>query len=263
MQLQRHLEEFQRAGIRILAISNDPVEALRAFAEEQGITYPLLSDADSRVIREFGILNTLIRPDERVYGIPFPGSYVVDADGVVLEKLFYRRYQVRPTAESILKDAFGVDFDPDGHPRAQAEGGGVHVTATLATEALTFMQRTPLYVRLDLDEGLHVYGQPVPEGFIATEVSVGLPEGVRAEPVQYPPTRPFRVEGIDEAFHAFDGVVEVEVPLTSSVRDQESVTLEVTVTYQACDERQCFLPQTRRLRLEVPVGSLARPAPRP
>ena len=44
------------------------------------MTYDLLSDTDSAVIREFGILNTLVSPDDpeqaagrSFYGVPFPG----------------------------------------------------------------------------------------------------------------------------------------------------------------------------------------------
>lgn len=41
-------------------MSYDTPEQLQAFADEHDVTYDLLSDADSAVIREFGILNTLI-----------------------------------------------------------------------------------------------------------------------------------------------------------------------------------------------------------
>jgi len=65
---------------------------LRAFAEDRGVTYDLLSDADSAVIKRFGILNTTIDREADVlnratqkgfYGIPFPGVYVTDRDGRV------------------------------------------------------------------------------------------------------------------------------------------------------------------------------------
>ena len=57
------------------------------------MTYDLLSDADSAVIREFGILNMLISPDDpeqaagrSFYGVPFPGVYETDENGVVTER---------------------------------------------------------------------------------------------------------------------------------------------------------------------------------
>ena len=262
---QRHLDAFEAAGIRVFAISNDPVEVLAGFAEENGITYSLLSDADSAVIKRFGILNTLISPEEDKYGIAYPGVYVVGTDGLVEEKLFYREYAIRESVGSLLHDILGADFSIDENPRADAEGPGVRVSATLAEGRLTFMQHTPLYVRLDLDPGLHVYGQPVPSGFTATEVTVraeGDPADVRILDVEAPPTKPFRVEGVGEEFQVFDGTVEFTVPIVNGNREIESLALDVTVRFQACDDQQCFLPQTKQLRVEVPLAGLNRPKPK-
>ena len=44
----------------MFAISYDTVEALGRFADHYGVEYPMLSDSESRVIKEFGILNTLV-----------------------------------------------------------------------------------------------------------------------------------------------------------------------------------------------------------
>ena len=262
---QRHLDAFEAAGIRVFAISNDSVEVLASFAEENGITYSLLSDAGSAVIREFGILNTLIAPDEDKYGIAYPGVYVVGTDGLVEEKMFYREYAIRESVGSLLHDILGEDFSIDANPRADAEGPGARVSAALAEPRLTFMQRTPLYVRLDLDPGLHVYGEPVPNGYVATEVSVtatGNPEGVRILDVESPPTKPFSVAGVSDEFHVFDGTVEFAVPIVNGNRDLEALGLDVTVRFQACDEKQCFLPQTKQLHIDVPLGGLNRPKPK-
>ncbi len=78
------MKDFEAAGVAVYTLSYDEADALRDFGEAHGITYPLLSDPDSEVIRSFGILNTLINPDDHPwYGIPFPGTYVVGADGVI------------------------------------------------------------------------------------------------------------------------------------------------------------------------------------
>ena len=68
----------------------------------------LLSDVDSAVVHEFGILNTLISPDDAeqaagrgFYGVPFPGVYVTDENGVVTDKFFHRHYATRESAGSI------------------------------------------------------------------------------------------------------------------------------------------------------------------
>ncbi len=263
MQLQQNLDQFQAAGISIFAISYDRVEAQKAFADEFDITYPLLADPDHRVIEATGILNTLVRPEEeRIYGVPFPGSYMVGTDGTVEEKLFYQHYRTRPSAATVLREGFEIDFEMRNNPRADVEGDGVRITATLGGEWMVWMETSMLYVDIDLDEGLHVYGQPIPDGYIATEVEVSAPEDIVIEDARYPSTKPFRVEGIDEDFQVFEGDLRVAVPVHMRKREIDSFPLDITVRYQACTDSECFLPQTRELRLDVPVDGLNRPAPR-
>jgi len=260
VQLQNNLEQFQAAGISIFAISYDRVEAQAAFGEEFGITYPLLADPDHKAIEATGILNTLVKPEDKgIYGVPYPGSYMIGADGTIEEKLFFQHYRTRPSAATVLREGFGVDFELHNHPRADAEGEGVRISATLGGEAMVFMETATLYIDIDLDEGLHLYGAPIPEGYIATEVTVTAPEGIVIEEPVYPPTAPFHVENIDEDFQAFGDNIHISVPLHMRLRDAESFTLGVSVSYQACNDRECFLPQTRELTLEVPIGALNSP----
>lgn len=259
MELQRRLADFQAAHIAVFVVVPEPVEMLAAFVHEHGISYPVLSDADSAVIREFGILNTLIDEGEPRYGLPFPGSYLVGEDGTVGRKFFHRRYQERETAEVVLHDGFSLPLDMSGNPTVS---DGAAVTATLGGEGLAVAQLAELYVRIELADGLHAYGQPVPDGYIATEVTVTAPESVQVGAARYPRTRPFRVAGIEEQFHVFEGDIEVTVPLMSMERELETVPLEIAVRYQACDERECFLPRDERLHLDVPVRRLnTRPRP--
>ncbi len=254
MELRRHQERFEAAGIKLFAVSYDPVDALANFAEEHSIEYPLLSDEGSEVIRQFGILNTLIGPDEPVHGIPFPGSYLVAEDGTVAEKFFHRQYQIRETGPTVLHSGFGVPIDLASVPRAEATSTGAKVSVALGARDLSMMQRAELYVRIELDEGLHLYGQPIPDGFYATEVRVTGPDGLRFGEPQYPPTRPFHVEGLDEEFHVFEGDIEIALSLTSAVREGDSIPIDVEVSYQACNDRECFTPTTERLHLDVPLG---------
>jgi AhpC/TSA family/Thiol:disulfide interchange protein DsbD, N-terminal len=249
-------------NVAVFAVIPDAQEALAAFASEHGITYPLLSDAGSEVIRRYGILNTLIRPDEAIYGIPYPGSYITDERGVVVEKIFHQRYQVRDDAESLLHTRFGAALHVEQDPSVTVDSPGVRVSAVLGAEEFVFQRRATLFVRLDLDPGLHVYGPPTPEGYVATSVAVTGPEGLIVEPPAYPPTRPIHFEALGETLHVFEGAVEVAVPLTANIRAGDRVPLEVAVEYQACDDRQCFLPQRKTLRLEVPLAPLNRPQPR-
>ena len=181
VKLQERLEAIRAAGYDLLAISYDSEAELAAFAETHGIEFPLLSDLGSKVIAEFGILNTLIEPsEERYYGIPFPGAYVLDALGRVEEKFFNRHYATRTSAGTLLSEVsgdLGGLLAGESAPKAAAQGRGITATAFLADSELQMEVASTLWVRLQLDEGLYIYTDPLPDGFIATTVQVLPSEG--------------------------------------------------------------------------------------
>ena len=61
VELQAAQPRFEAAGIKLYAVSYDEQAALAEFARHHGITYPLLSDKGSRVIRQYGIQNHHVR----------------------------------------------------------------------------------------------------------------------------------------------------------------------------------------------------------
>ncbi len=211
------------------------------------------------MIKQFGLLNTLIMEDEPVYGIPFPGSFLVGEDGLVEEKFFHREYQVRATGATVLRSGFRAAVDLSTSPHAEVSDEDVKLSVVFGGDGLAFMQHGDLYVRIELAEGLHVNGPEAPEGFFATEVRVTGPDGLRVGEPEYPPTTAFRIEGLDEEFQVFEGGVEVVVPLISAVREGDSVPIDVEVQFQACNDGECFLPKTERLHLDVPVATLNLP----
>ncbi|RUL89059.1 redoxin domain-containing protein [Tautonia sociabilis] len=86
VQLQRDLEAIETAGIQVIGISYDDVEILKGFAERSGITFPLLSDPESVSIVADNVLNE--QAQGRLKGIPRPGTFLLDSDGVIRTKLF-------------------------------------------------------------------------------------------------------------------------------------------------------------------------------
>lgn len=94
---------MQKAGIQVVAISYDSVEALSRFAKQGKITFPLLSDSGSKTITAYGILNEKARGFTK--GIPHPGTYLVGKDGRISAKLFKEGYIQRHTPAEIVKAA--------------------------------------------------------------------------------------------------------------------------------------------------------------
>ena len=107
MELERDYKLVQKRGLGLAAISYDSVAVLRDFASRKKITFPLLSDPDSRVIRAFGILNESVKPESPQYGIPYPGTYLVDTQGKVVAKYFEQDMRERISAGAILAGRLG------------------------------------------------------------------------------------------------------------------------------------------------------------
>ena len=102
------------------AISYDDPETLAEFAEKQGVHFPLLSDIDSKVIRQFGILNEQVtRNDALLYGIPYPGVYVTNEAGTVVAKFFHDSYKKRESPEFYIDAALGRLSLDERHPKCR------------------------------------------------------------------------------------------------------------------------------------------------
>jgi hypothetical protein len=237
---------------------------LREFTEKQHIPFPLLSDLDSEVITRFGILNDEISKDDAMlWGIPFPGVYVTDEAGVVVAKFFHDTYKKRDSPETLIDAALGKVVLEDEATRAEGGEPDVRITAAVRGGKGSIRQGIVrrLVVRFELAEGLHLYGEPVPEGMIPTTVDVEGPPGLVVLDAELPPTEPLRLEAMDVELQVWSGTVDIVVPfyptgeLASEARplDMPSATLEVTVRYQACDDTTCLLPKTEKMTLELPL----------
>ena len=238
------------------------------------MTYDLLSDADSAVIREFGILNTLISPDDpeqaagrSFYGVPFPGVYVTDENGVVTEKFFHRHYATRESAGAIRDSALGEILARHEVPAIELGTDQVQISAFLSDTSLKFETQSTLYVRFELEDGLHMYGRPLPDGYIASEATISDTPGLRVGAARYPTTAPREFPELGVTLNVYEGVVDVAIPVTPNAelfnpgnRDQpEELMVPVSVVFQVCSETICYTPRTETLSLALPVGPLLRP----
>ena len=268
MELHAGIDDLRAEGIKLYAVSYDDVEALAAYVEGSGVDFPLLSDVDSRVIRDYGVLNTIVRPDDvPFYGIPFPGFFLLNEEGVIVDKLFNRHLAHREGIESIL-DSFAGRTRAGAHDPSETvtEDDGITVTAFVrgGGGVLRVGPMRRLVVRFELPDGIHIYDEPVPAGMVATEITVRGPEGVRTEDPEHPATELLELPGVPQPLHVWSGVVDIVIPLyaDSSLKAEigSTITLELQVRYQACDDAQCFLPITRTLGLEIPVAPSVLPA---
>lgn len=96
----------------VVGVSYDSVEVLKAFADKQKITFPLLSDPDSGTIAAYALKNqeTAGRKVGKIDldGVPYPGTLLISADGTVTAKLFVDGYKERHSVADLLKAAEGL-----------------------------------------------------------------------------------------------------------------------------------------------------------
>lgn len=236
---------------------------LAAFAEKHGISYPLLADEGSAVIARLGLLNEQvleqhaafgIAPNDRVRGVAYPGSFLLNEQGVVVEKRFIANYRERETAEAILERGFGVEGALHG-TAAQANGPGLSVAAHLDAATYRLSQRRWLTVRLHIADGLHIYGQPIPDGYTPLAVEVAPVDGLVVGALEGPQPRSFRVEGLDEQFVVYEGEPVFALPLTFT-KKPGTITLAITVRYQACSADDCLMPDAVALTLTLEPENL-------
>ncbi len=92
-------------GFGIATITYDPVELLMEVKEDQEIEFTLLHDEAVTHINAFGIRNLDYEPGARAYGIPYPGIFLIDTEGVIRAKFAEESYRVRPDFTDILEAA--------------------------------------------------------------------------------------------------------------------------------------------------------------
>ena len=77
--------------------------AHRAFAESLSLEFPLLSDFNRQVVKEFGIDYTEDQPYSGFWGMSRRSVFVLDRDGVVRWLWVSDNFQVRPDPNDVLR----------------------------------------------------------------------------------------------------------------------------------------------------------------
>jgi hypothetical protein len=246
-------------SVALFAISYDSVAILKDFAATHGITYPLLADEGSRVMRGLGLINERVQEDHAAYGIapnprhvnlPYPGVFALDAAGVVSDKRFYESYRERETGAGLIAEALGISTAPTA-PVGTAGEPVVTARAWLDSPTYVFFQRLTLTVEIAIASGFHVCGQPARTGFTPLAVEIDRIPGLEVGPARWPAPRPF-----GDGLWGHDGLVRATMPLTfTAAPGGGDHVLGVIVRYQACDDASGLAPGS--FRLEVPVREVA------
>jgi peroxiredoxin len=110
---QQRLGDFTARGVKVVAISVDPVEINQRHAQRMGYTFPLLSDADAATIRRYDLLHPHAGPKQE--DISRPAEFYVDGNGIVRWVNLTQNIAVRARPEqalSAIDSARGASSQP-------------------------------------------------------------------------------------------------------------------------------------------------------
>jgi peroxiredoxin len=89
--------------VRLFGVSRDSPYSHRRYAEQQWLTFPLLSDWSGEAVRAFGVTQTL----DGLEGTPVRSCFLIDADGVIRGAWRYGNDEV-PDVEVLLAAAHAL-----------------------------------------------------------------------------------------------------------------------------------------------------------
>ncbi len=251
MELQEKLEEFKARGMAVIGISYDSVHVLREFSETRNIAFPLLADPESKVIRQIGVMNTELDSTGGAWGSAFPGLYTVDKDLKIIDKQFEQSYYERPTVEGLLVSKFGKQTEG---PMRMFSTGYLDGFVALTDSVAHLAQIVTVTVELNLKDGFHVYGKPIPKGYFPLQIEFESNDIFEVDPFEFPEPAAFSVAGLDEAFFVYSGKLKLQSKLrVKTRRNLGDHMVRARLTLQACNKTACMMPLTRDFEFPLKV----------
>jgi len=243
------LEKFKKQGLGVVAISYDSRDILKHFSDRMGITYPLLSDSDTKIIRSFDILNTNIPEGHLFHGIPFPGTYIVDPNGKVLSKYFEEWHRQRFTADSILVKEFGLE----GARKTEVQTDHLKIKAFTSQNTVRPGNRISIVLDIDLPENIHIYAEGA-EGYRAVSLNINENPALKTHDPEYPEAKIKYLKVIEERVPIYEHEVRISRDVTLSPGYRASnLVISGILDYQACDETFCYLPVEVPIKFELEI----------
>ena len=264
MELQSRYADITRQGLGLIAISYDSPETLKKFADSRGITFPLVSDAGSAIIRKYGLLNETVDPKSRSYGIPHPGTFIVDRRGVVRSRFFEDAYQERYTAATILSTlGAGVAGSP-----MTANTAHLTMTASISDATAAPGERLAIVANVTPKPGMHLYA-PGKHDYQVVGLTLDAQPWMRPHATIYPASQIYHFKPLDERVEVFMKPFQLrrDVTLLATPDAQKllagvtTITITGALEYQACDDKVCFNPERVPVSFVVKLKELDRKPP--
>ena len=274
-----------------MAISYDSPQILADFSTRHGIAFPLLSDTGSATITRYGILNTVVdealgpngkdpavladlqryatagQASERLRGIPFPGTFMVDRQGRVTSRFFEDYYWERNTVSNVM-----LRLGAGGSPVQATEASTEHLDLKAYPSDASVALGTRFSLLLDIapKRGMHVYA-PGATGYKVITVNIVPQPHVRTASLRYPASEIYHFKPLNERVPVYqkpfslvlEAVPEATAEARKALAAQKELIISGTLEYQACDDMICYNPVSLPLSWHVELQGLVPGAPQP
>ena len=260
LDLQARLPELRAKGLGLAAITYDSPAIMRDFTRRRGITFPLLSDPGSRTIRGYGILNTTVDAKSTNFGIPFPGTFVINRQGVVTARFFEEAYQERTTVSSMM-----VTLGASGRPAAATRATTDHleVISYVTDDVVAPGSLFSIVFDIRPRARIHVYA-PGADDYRIIAFTLDANPLLTSRPLTYPASEIYFFEPLNERVPVFQKPFRLTQALAISTAPEhraavsriDTMTIKGTLDYQACDDRICFTPKSIPVSFDVKVRQL-------
>ena len=242
------MDGFKKLGLGVAALSYDSVEVLKDFATRKQITFPLLSDPESKIIRAFGLLNDIDYPvGNFAHGVPFPGTFVTDGNGVIQSRFFEKAYSERRTAASILASA----GETTAGAASEFRNDQFMLRMSSSNDTVAPGHRVTLALDFEMARNMHAYA-PGNHSYRPLTLSLDPNPFVVPHDLVPPKSQPYTFKPLKETVPVYTGRFRVLQDVTATgpmaamqeLLKSPSPTIEITGTlgYQVCSDSVCYAP---------------------
>ena len=208
-----------------------------------------------------------------LYGIPWPGDFLITPDGVVRDKIFLPNYEHRASASEIVMR----NFDADGSGNSvQLRTEAINAVVALSASRCFPGQELGVSLTLKIASGWHIYGKPLPADYQAVELSLNG-DIVGEYSVDFPAPEPMTLKALGETLPVYSGKVSAIGKLgvrwspPSPAKFMASLgeriepgphMIDGSLRFQACSDSICEPPQAIEFELPLTVEAGTPPAPK-
>lgn len=261
MELQGRYDDIRKQGLGLVSLTYDSPETLKKFADSRGITFPLVADPGSAIIKRYGLFNHTVDPQTRAYGIPHPGTFILDPKGVVVARFFEDAYQERYTAATILAT---LGTTPPGTP-VTATTSHLSLSATVSDTVAAPGHRLTVVAQVTPRPTMHLYA-PGKHDYQVVQLTLDPQPWLRLHDTVYPASEIYHFKPLDERVEVYSRPFRLQRDVTFLATPEmqkllggmPSATITGALEYQACDDKVCFNPARVPISFTVTLKALDR-----